>query len=379
MPAQKAVRDAKPERLLQTVKENGHRKKPNEKKVQQKKTPSRTKRPITIQILQRQRRRRQKQTKNGKITPAEEKMLKTKFTSKGPALFGSVQNLKEESKVSRSKMKRFLHTEPAYTKYRTVRRKTPRLKVIVYDIDEIWSIDLAYVDKLADYNKNIKYLMVAVDCMSRVLRVQPLKSKYANSTAEAFKQMIKTKQPKKVWVDKGTEFKGSFKTLCEEKDIETYTTESEKKPALIYKGLIYKYLEDKWTYSYIDKLQDFVNTINSRTNRTTKIAPNEVTKKDVPCLISLRVEQLQKLVRRPKLYVGDFVRIAKIDLPFRKEYKQSFTDEVFQIFDIPTRNPPTYNLIDADKESIEGKFYELELIRVLEKEGRKEGRKEGSN
>ena len=129
VPPQKAVRDAKPERLLQTVKENGHRKKPNEKKVQQKKTPSRTKRPITIQILQRQRRRRQKQTKNGKITPAEEKILKTKFTSKGPALFGSVQNLKEESKISRSKVKSFLHTEPAYTKYRTVRRKTPRLKV----------------------------------------------------------------------------------------------------------------------------------------------------------------------------------------------------------------------------------------------------------
>ena len=37
-------------------------------------------------------------TKNGKVTPAEEKLLKTKFTSKGPALFGSVQILKEESK-----------------------------------------------------------------------------------------------------------------------------------------------------------------------------------------------------------------------------------------------------------------------------------------
>ena len=75
---QKTVREAKPENLLQTVKENGQRKKPNKKKEQQKrKTPSRTKRPITIQILQRQRRRRQKQ-KNGKVTPAEVKILKTK-------------------------------------------------------------------------------------------------------------------------------------------------------------------------------------------------------------------------------------------------------------------------------------------------------------
>ena len=66
--------------------------KKNEKKEQKKKTLNCTERLITIQILQRQRRRRQK---NGKIAPAEEKVLKTKFTSKGPALFGSVQILKD--------------------------------------------------------------------------------------------------------------------------------------------------------------------------------------------------------------------------------------------------------------------------------------------
>ena len=52
---------------------------------------------------------------------------------------------------------------------------------------------------------------------------------------------------------------------------------------------------------------------------------------------------------------------------FAKGYKQSFTDEIFEIFDVPTRNPPTYNLIDANKEPIEGKFYEPELIREVEK------------
>ena len=64
--------------------------------------------------------------------------------------------------------------------------------------------------------------------MSRYLRVQPLKSKYATATAEAFKKMIKIKQPKELWVDKGTEFKGSFQSLCDKKGILTYTTESEK-------------------------------------------------------------------------------------------------------------------------------------------------------
>ena len=161
-------------------------------------------------------------------------------------MFGSVKNLKDETKLPRRKVRNFLHSEPLYTKYRVVRRKIPRLKVIVYDIDEIWSVDLAYVDKLAKYNRDFKYLLVAVDSISRYLRVQPLKSKYATATAEAFKKMIKIKQPKKLWVEKGTEFKGSFQSLCDKKGILAYTTESEKKSAFAernirsLKSLIYK-------------------------------------------------------------------------------------------------------------------------------------------
>ena len=160
-------------------------------------------------------------------------------------------------------------------------------------------------------------------------------------------------------MDKGTEFEGSLEALCKKKGIKTYSTESEKKSAFTernicsLKNLIYKYLEDKWTYSYNDKLQDFVNAINSRTNRVTNLALNKVTIKDVPRLILLGAEQSLKLVRRPKFCVGDYVRLA---------------DEVFEVFDIRTGNPPTFNLIDSNREPIEEKFYKSELIRVLEKE-----------
>ena len=58
------------------------------------------------------------------------------------------------------------------------------------------------------------------------------------------------------------------------------------------------------------------------------------------------------------------MRIAKLDLPFRKGYKQSFTDDVFEIERIATLNPPTYNLLDARREKIFGKFYEQELVQV---------------
>ena len=258
----------------------------------------------------------------------------------------------------------------SHTKYRQTNHKFPRLKVIAYDINEIWSIDVAYVDKLAKYNNGIKYLLVAVDVLSRYLRVVPMRSKSAPDTAKAFKKMIEKVKPQKIWSDKGTEFKGAFKVLCDEEGIETYTTASETKSAFAernirsLKNIMYKHMENKWTYQYINKLAQFVQTINSRVNRVTKLAPNKVSKKHVPDLISIAAKQSSKFVKKPKFKVRDTVRIAKEDLPFKKGYKQSFTDETFTIINIPTFNPPTYNLRDQSGEIIKGKFYEPELVKV---------------
>ena len=174
--------------------------------------------------------------------------------------------------------------------------------------------------------------------------------------------MIKHKKPKKVLVDDGTEFLGAFKALCKKRGIHLYSTFSEKKSAFAernirsLKNIIYRYLEEKWTYSYLDKLDSFVKTINSRVNRTINLAPNKVTNKDVPRLVSL-IANTYNIFSKRKFFVGDLVRILKKEETFGKGYKQSFTDEVFEISSIPTLNPPTYSLIDTDKEIIQGKFY----------------------
>ena len=165
-----------------------------------------------------------------------------------------------------------------------------------------------------------------------------------------------------MWVDAGTEFKGSFSTSCQKKEIKVSNTFSEKNRHLL-RNLSYKYLEDKWTYSYTNQLQSFVQNMNSRVNRVTKLAPNKVTK-NFPYLISLIFNASAKILRRPKFHVGDFVRISIAALPLRKGYKQTFTNEVFEIYDIPTTNPPTYSLIDTSEKPVKGKFYELELDKV---------------
>ena len=90
---------------------------------------------------------------------------------------------------------------------------------------------------------------------------------------------------------------------------------------------------------------DFLQTINSRVNRLTKLAPNNVTRKHVPAKVSINANNPTKVIQKPKFYVGVYVRIAKTDSPFRKGYKLIFTDAVFEIVAIPTVLSATYRLI----------------------------------
>ena len=188
--------------------------------------------------------------KSGLVSSSERKTLEQLY-SRGPASFGSSKRLQEHSKLSKAKVKSYLDTKPSFTKYRSIRMQFPRLKVIVKDINEIWSLDLAYVDNLAKYNRDVKYLLVAVDCLSRYLRVEPMKTKYATEAADAFKKMIKHKQPEKLWFDDGTEFLGAFKRLCNSRAIHLYSTFSEKKSVFAernirsLRNLIHWYLEEK--------------------------------------------------------------------------------------------------------------------------------------
>ena len=69
---------------------------------------------------------------------------------------------------------------------------------------------MAFTDKVAQHNNGIKYLLVAVDVLSRYLRVQPMKFLYRKDAVEAFK-MIKQKKPERVCSDKGPEFKGEIR------------------------------------------------------------------------------------------------------------------------------------------------------------------------
>ncbi len=302
----------------------------------------------------------------GLISESERRLLQGLYTN-GPAAFGSIKSLVKASGLSVKKVKEFLHSNNAYTKHHVAVRKFERQRVYPRFVNDIWCGDLAQVDKLASDNNGIQYLLVIVDVLSRFVYVEPIKNKLAVSAKNAFVKIITRSgtQPKYLWTDDGKEFAGAFKTYCNNMGIRLYHTFSDKKAAYAekaiqsLKNILYRYLEERNTWKYHTKLQSFVKTMNARTNRSIGMAPKDVQKED---MLGLIYRRLPLKYRKPKFKAGDYVRISKKDMPFRKGYKAQFTDEIFKVIKLVNKLPNTYMLQDKDKNIIKGQFYEKELI-----------------
>lgn len=315
---------------------------------------------------------------SGSLSESEWRLLNGIYIStSSPAGYGSIKNLVEESGLSRKKVLEYFKNSKTYTKYRTPVRKFKRLGVKSLGINHIWSLDLAFMEKLSSQNDNVKYLLIAVDVLSRFLHVQPMKGNKSASTAkQAFAKMLKHNSdmsPTKCWVDEGGEFEGVFRQFCEGEGISIYHTFTETKSSFAeryirtLKSVVYKYLEERQTTRYIGQLQNFVNLINSRVNRMTKLAPQDVRTEHTEYLITLNKDQHDYMMStnrsKPKFRIGQTVRVAYKREPFDKGYKQSFSTEVYKIVRISSQQRPiTYVLQDVERRNILRRFYERELI-----------------
>ena len=104
-----------------------------------------------------------------------------------------MRNLVKASNLSVSKVRQFLHSKPSNTKFTLATRKFKRFKAFARFKNEIWCMDLAYVDKLAKDNNGVKHLLVCHDLFDRTVDAKRTKTKDSKETVRAILTMI-TKQ-----------------------------------------------------------------------------------------------------------------------------------------------------------------------------------------
>ena len=74
--------------------------------------------------------------------------------------------------------------------HKPIIRKFKKRKVYSSFRDNIWGVDLADMQSLIKYNKGIKYLLYAIDLLSKYAWVVPLKDKRRISIVNAFQKII---------------------------------------------------------------------------------------------------------------------------------------------------------------------------------------------
>ena len=186
---------------------------------------------------------------------------------------GSREKLLRGTKCSSKHVDRYLNSSETYTKLKLTRKRFPRLKVVSYRLNEVWSIDLADMQHLATQNSGVRYLFVTVDTLSRFLGVIGVKSEISKACTDALTKIIATNRQRNapkicssIWADQGKEFAGNFSQFCKKNGIEIYYTKSEKKSAVAeryirtLKSIICRYLDEHETNRFIDQLVKFVQS-----------------------------------------------------------------------------------------------------------------------
>ena len=219
------------------------------------------------------------------------------------------------------------------------------------------------MQSLSKKNKDIKYLLCAIDLYSKYAFVVPLKDKKGISIVNAFDKIIKQskRKPNKIWVDQGSEFYNRvFKKWLSDNDIIMYSTFNEGKSVIAerfirtLKNKLYKHMTARGKNVYYDVLDDIVNKYNNTKHSTIKMKPIDV--RD-----NKRVYIDGHNEKDSRFKVGDRVRVSKLTNIFAKGYTPNWSTEIFIINKINDTVPYTYNLKDLNDEEIIGSFYDREL------------------
>ena len=289
-----------------------------------------------------------------------------------PTSFSGLDKLWRLKNVKKRDVKEWLQQQDTYTLHKPVKMKFKRNKVIVPHIDYMWDLDLADVQNLSKYNKGSKYLLIAIDILSRHLWVRPLKNKSGEEIVMGLKDIFeKGRSPKVIRTDQGREFTNNkVQDYLKTKGVRHFTTNNEVKANYAervirtLRGKLFKYMNSKQSYKYIDVLQDLVNGYNKSYHRSIRTSPSLVNRNNETYIWQLLygIPSLNRQI--PAFKKGDLVRIAFTRDKFDRGYTQNFSDEIFRVVQIIRRDPIVYKINDLNDKEVKGTFYKEELQHV---------------
>lgn len=313
------------------------------------------------------------------MRPSDQTVKDNYLTPAHPTAFSGIQKVYDyyEGSVPLNKVKKILSSIDAYTlqkEYKDLAHTSN--PTYVHNPRQQFQMDIAFVTHLAEFNDGYMYLLVCIDVFTKFAFVRPLKTKRGPEVLDAFKSILKqaNELPTYLVVDRGTEFTNQvFTNYCRSNNIKlinNYTSVHAPVAERFIRSLkriMGTYLQNKEHKRYIDDLQKLVRTYNLRKHRSIGLSPYEGEKPSSSLHIRLQLSKQRNTIKKvkPKLKVGDYVRISLEKNKFSRGHDQKSSNEIFIIYSIKTKlQIPMYYLKDMGGEVLLGGFYAYQLTVV---------------
>ena len=186
---------------------------------------------------------------------------------------------------------------------------------------------------------------------------------------EAFEKVLRQggRKPLRLQADVSIEFYNApFKRMLEKEGIRHFSTHGDAKASMVerfhrtLKQRMYRYFTARNTRTYVDVLPQLLDGYNRSFHRSIGMAPCNVTYKNEGSVWTKLYGKRMKSRPRPKLKVGDWVRLSKKHRPFKK----GWMEEVFVVQYVLPRPVVTNKLKEWDGIPLEGSFYEEDVQKV---------------
>jgi len=295
-----------------------------------------------------------------------------------------VERLKKatETQVDKKKVVAYLQEQDSYTLHRRARRTFPRNVTYADNVDDCWMADLADVSSIKADNQGNTFILCVTDVFSRYAWTIPVLNKKADTVKKAFEHIFQNtaRRPTRLITDKGGELKNrTLKSYLQQNGIEyAHTNNPDTKCSITERfiGTLRMWMQRVFThrenYQYTHGvLENITHAYNHKKHRTLKMTPYEASQPErvLEVYQNLYGTKLSEKSVRPKLKVGDFVRISREKKRFEKGCTWNWSEEIFKITQVIPHKQPVYRIADLDKqEELEGTFYSWELSPVKKPE-----------
>ena len=313
-----------------------------------------------------------KRKKNDKLKE-EEEFAKVYYDPTQPEAFaGAARLIKKFPKSNKAKIKKWIARQPTYTLHKPMRRKFTTRKYKVPCVNHLWQMDLMEMIPYSRINSGNRYILTCIDVYSRFARAQPVKLKDGKSMVLAIKKMLDKKNtPKSIQTDLGKEFYNKLvQELFAKYKINHYSVQSQFKAAIVerfnrtLRERLNRFFTSQGNKKWLSALPNIINAYNHSSHRTLKgKRPIDLLDNDLNEWKEIHDDDEIRKRRKNTFPVGTLVRISRIsNSPFRKNFDQNWSEEIFRITAVDSKESPVmYVLKDMKDEIIQGKFYHEEL------------------